>query len=468
MPAETSPPGGSSSPFSISFPETAEEASASAAAGSLKASVGGFDEENTFRVEETSSNGSVERARDGEAVEQDEKKNASLMESRSPRPLSPPVPLTPPTPRSRTEGSNVPILPTAEARLLVDGSKDSRVLAIGDSSSKETLSPKTSSLLLNNYRTAERGYCQTSSDVGRAACEAPHGDDAPATDGFREDRAAPQPWRVPEKEEDFVLASGKDEPRTRERKATDHRELAGTASSAEGRRQQQKQESEIGESGRHSALGLGHVGLDGATAQSSQQETAAEEESGGACGGGESVLQLPSPPCTTLDESRGDAECSFAMDSCAAENKKIELKDVEIDSVGLWDRREDQIRAAYTAADQGEEERKGCLDRGCSGSPDKGLVLTDVGIRGQGEHEHASSNDVAEEEEVDTDASYRRDCAVLAGTAKVVFALVALEHRRVSSRFYRWKRTRHPPLDRLQQPRPSGQGGVRIRRRPSS
>lgn len=37
-------------------------------------------------------------------------------------------------------------------------------------------------------------------------------------------------------------------------------------------------------------------------------------------------------------------------------------------------------------------------------------------------------------------SSYRRDCAVLAGTAKIVFALVALEHRRVSLRFYRWKR----------------------------
>lgn len=44
-------------------------------------------------------------------------------------------------------------------------------------------------------------------------------------------------------------------------------------------------------------------------------------------------------------------------------------------------------------------------------------------------------------EEVDgQETSYRRDCAVLAGSAKIVFALVALEHRRISSRFYRWKR----------------------------
>lgn len=36
--------------------------------------------------------------------------------------------------------------------------------------------------------------------------------------------------------------------------------------------------------------------------------------------------------------------------------------------------------------------------------------------------------------------AYRRDCAMLAGTTKIVLALVALEHRRLSSRFYRWKR----------------------------
>lgn len=49
----------------------------------------------------------------------------------------------------------------------------------------------------------------------------------------------------------------------------------------------------------------------------------------------------------------------------------------------------------------------------------------------------------AKREEEESDSSYRRDCAVLAGTAKIVFALLALEHRGMSSRFYRWKRTRH-------------------------
>lgn len=42
----------------------------------------------------------------------------------------------------------------------------------------------------------------------------------------------------------------------------------------------------------------------------------------------------------------------------------------------------------------------------------------------------------------DEDDTYRRECAVLAGTAKAVFALAALEYRRVSARFYRWKRVR--------------------------
>ncbi|CAM9279052.1 unnamed protein product, partial [Laminaria digitata] len=54
--------------------------------------------------------------------------------------------------------------------------------------------------------------------------------------------------------------------------------------------------------------------------------------------------------------------------------------------------------------------------------------------------EESSSHVVSEEEECTS--SYRRDCAVLAGTAKIIFALVAVEHRRVSSRFYRWKRAR--------------------------
>ncbi|CAM9247778.1 unnamed protein product [Ascophyllum nodosum] len=43
--------------------------------------------------------------------------------------------------------------------------------------------------------------------------------------------------------------------------------------------------------------------------------------------------------------------------------------------------------------------------------------------------------------------AYRRECALLAGTAKIVLALVALEHRNMSSRFYRWKRMRRRTVD---------------------
>lgn len=52
------------------------------------------------------------------------------------------------------------------------------------------------------------------------------------------------------------------------------------------------------------------------------------------------------------------------------------------------------------------------------------------------------------EKELDADTSYRRDCAVLAGAAKIIYALRALEHRRLSSRFYRWKRMRFLTKDR--------------------
>lgn len=67
---------------------------------------------------------------------------------------------------------------------------------------------------------------------------------------------------------------------------------------------------------------------------------------------------------------------------------------------------------------------------------------------------HQQSRGVSKEEEVETEEleitlrsaedtrqeEYRRECAVLAGTAKIVFALSALEYRRVSARFFRWKR----------------------------
>ncbi|CAM9654854.1 unnamed protein product, partial [Hapterophycus canaliculatus] len=82
------------------------------------------------------------------------------------------------------------------------------------------------------------------------------------------------------------------------------------------------------------------------------------------------------------------------------------------------------------------------LDAGCDVPREQGHVEEDLRICGQGRQENASLNGVIEGEEKDTDASYRRDCAVLAGTAKIVFALVALEHRTISSRFYRWKRKR--------------------------
>lgn len=44
---------------------------------------------------------------------------------------------------------------------------------------------------------------------------------------------------------------------------------------------------------------------------------------------------------------------------------------------------------------------------------------------------------------LDDMASYRRNCAVLAGTTKIVLALEASRHRKLSSIFYRWKRTRN-------------------------
>ncbi len=101
---------------------------------------------------------------------------------------------------------------------------------------------------------------------------------------------------------------------------------------------------------------------------------------------------------------------------------------------------------------QGEERYTSCTGTGREQTKDENApqgyqeVNKEVGSKGQGiqvPRTGAATErkaDAGEDEEMDS--SYRRDCAVLAGTAKIVFALLALEHRRVSTRFYRWKRTR--------------------------
>lgn len=83
---------------------------------------------------------------------------------------------------------------------------------------------------------------------------------------------------------------------------------------------------------------------------------------------------------------------------------------------------------------------------------EEGTKAPEEGERGEGEeNEEQAGQETATDElykegySIDDDEakrilSYRRDCAMLAGTAKIVLALAALEHRRMSSSFYRWKR----------------------------
>lgn len=53
---------------------------------------------------------------------------------------------------------------------------------------------------------------------------------------------------------------------------------------------------------------------------------------------------------------------------------------------------------------------------------------------------HGEGNNIDDDDEAKQLLLYRRDCAILAGTAKIVLALAASEHRRIYSRFYQWKR----------------------------
>lgn len=131
-------------------------------------------------------------------------------------------------------------------------------------------------------------------------------------------------------------------------------------------------------------------------------------------------------------------------DDDKARKRRLELgKGEEGDSGARGERHAERRHASCTRADNGE-----AVDRFCR--RDGNIVLR----RGR-EAEEVNGKDEAqsaiierdaaerEESEEESDSSYRRDCAVLAGTAKIVFALLALEHRGVSSRFYRWKRTRN-------------------------
>ncbi|CAM9459363.1 unnamed protein product, partial [Ectocarpus sp. 6 AP-2014] len=154
---------------------------------------------------------------------------------------------------------------------------------------------------------------------------------------------------------------------------------------------------------------------------------------------------------TIPDKEEPDTACSVRMVN-ATEKKLIQEEEEHGDGETASgagrkgsERHGMQRHTSYIATETKHAEATGqaSLDeRGDAPRKEKGHKKdTELG-RKEEQYHHESRAAVENGEEEDTGSSYRRDCAVLAGTAKIVFALVALEHRRVSSRFYRWKRTR--------------------------
>ncbi|CBN79190.1 hypothetical protein Esi_0010_0100 [Ectocarpus siliculosus] len=178
--------------------------------------------------------------------------------------------------------------------------------------------------------------------------------------------------------------------------------------------------------------------VEGSPAQTRTQAPESEEKS-------ETTFTIP-------DKEEPDTACSVRMVN-ATEKKLIEEEEEEhgdgetVPGAGRKgsERHGMQRHTSYIATETKHAEAIGqaSLDeRGDAPRKGKGHKKdTELGQKEEQYH-HESRTAVENGEEEDTGSSYRRDCAVLAGTAKIVFALVALEHRRVSSRFYRWKRTR--------------------------
>lgn len=156
---------------------------------------------------------------------------------------------------------------------------------------------------------------------------------------------------------------------------------------------------------------------------------------------------------TTPDKEQPDTACSIRMVN-VPEKKLVEEEEHEDGERAQGEGREGSERhgmrchTSYMATETKPAETIGqasLYEREVATRQEKGHKGdTELGLEEEQHHRESRAAVENEEEEEDTGSSYRRDCAVLAGTAKIVFALMALEHRRVSSRFYRWKRTRSP------------------------
>ncbi|CAN0547641.1 unnamed protein product, partial [Ectocarpus sp. 12 AP-2014] len=153
---------------------------------------------------------------------------------------------------------------------------------------------------------------------------------------------------------------------------------------------------------------------------------------------------------TTPDKEEPDTACSVTMVN-ATEKKLVDEEDHEDGETAPGAGRKGSKRhgmqrhTSYIATETQHAEAIGqasLYERGDAPRKGKGHTKdTELG-RKEEQYHHESRAAVENGNEEDTGSSYRRDCAVLAGTAKIVFALMAVEHRRVSCRFYRWKRAR--------------------------
>ncbi|CAM9194916.1 unnamed protein product [Ectocarpus sp. 4 AP-2014] len=167
---------------------------------------------------------------------------------------------------------------------------------------------------------------------------------------------------------------------------------------------------------------------------------------------------------TTPDKEEPDTACSLTMVN-ATEKKLVEEEHHEDGETAPGAGRKGNERygrqrhTLYIATETKHAEAMGqasLYERRDARRKGKGSTKDTKLGRKEEQYHHESRAVVENGKEEDTGSSYRRDCAVLAGTAKIVFALMAVEHRRVSCRFYRWKRTRSPSYRQRRKYRSSG------------
>lgn len=470
---------------SAGVPKPTAKAALPARVTSSEHSIGSFGGESVSLVDEgreRTAEGArhgetIERATDADTPEKDRDDDPQLMEERRCRPLYPLRPPIPPAPRPRAAGTGTaPCTPAATPFVGVGweeyesafaprtnmAAQDTSPLALPSHRTTEGIGSKAhdTSPLLRNHRSKE-GAQRLDDTTSNEAGEAPNRDGWVTAGGQPGDRGVP-PFLlcIEEKQEDNQKTDGKDveeedriETSGGQGETNVVRERIVTAPSAEECRKRQGPKPAMGPGGPSSALCLEEVTVDDASTGSKTYHSEGEEgeqkegerEEGeenemewDGQGGGEQGGRGQRETCIADKEKRYN-NSAVLLGEAARENI-MKPEHVETEGSDTGGGHDKQNHASFIATDEAEEGFDYSLcPRGDARQRKQEVEEQEEDGWEHGEQLEARSIE-ADGDEEETDNSYRRDCAVLAGTAKIVLALAALEHRRISSRFYRWKR----------------------------